>query len=66
MTNLEIATVLFDDLYIRAIPWYDMRKITYEDIEIDEDSLKNKIKCMNPIANEHAVITYIMAMTEEF
>ena len=65
MTNLEIALTLFNDLHIRAIQWYDMTKITYNEFEIDDNSFSNKVKNLNPIANEYAVKFYIMAMTEE-
>jgi hypothetical protein len=65
MTNLEIALILFNDLHIRAIQWYDMTKITYNEFEIDDNSFSNKVKNLNPIANEYAVKFYIMAMTEE-
>lgn len=65
MTNLEIATHLFNNLHLRIIQWYDGIKITYDDLEIDDSSFSNKVKNLNPIANEYAVKYYIMAMTEE-
>ena len=44
MTNLEIATHLFNDIHLRAERRYDMTQITYHTLEIDDSSFSNKVK----------------------